>query len=351
MAKAEGGCFAGIVSATRLHLPLEKTEIPAETQVHLRNYVLAAQKLGVVAAIAVNSHGAAVERIVAEAAPGFKVHVLHVPCWGAFVPALNTLLGFAQRCGKKYILFQSLEVTCTSRVLERLLDHMTKDTLVVGPAMAGHTFQDGEQPLNGRTVPWNTLALWSVRKLTLTGFPNIADGFTGGGSPGGLSDPIVPSAGPMGSDSWWVEEEPFPIDNSMGRQVSASVTGIPAGVEEVTAIALLQHLLSGYHARAVLLQLPAEFDSEVSWKTSWGQDEARKKWHEYKMMSKVSRPAAQLQYLFPAVQRPSKDSTLSEGTGAEDANGPSLSTKKCGVVTHFSTSIRPAWRVERICVV
>merc|ERR1719182_1141930 len=76
----------------------------------------------------------------------------------------------------QHILYQSLETTCTPEVLARLLDHFTRDTLVVGAALSGHTFEEGEQPLNGRTTPWNTLALWSVRKLSLTGFLRIADG-------------------------------------------------------------------------------------------------------------------------------------------------------------------------------
>jgi hypothetical protein len=29
---------------------------------------------------------------------------------------------------------------------------------------------------SGRTSPWNTFAIWSVRQLGLTGFPMIGDG-------------------------------------------------------------------------------------------------------------------------------------------------------------------------------
>jgi len=248
----------------------------------------------------VNAHEAAVRSIAEEAAPGYHVHVLPVPCWGAFVPALNALLNFAQRFGAKYILYQSLEVQCTSEVLQRLLDHHTGDTLVVGPVFNGHDFRSGEQLLNGRTTPWNTLALWSVRKLALTGFLCIADGLPDvppslGREEGArmLNNPQEQepelSLGPMGSDDWWT------------RQASGQATtsnSIPAGVEEVTAIALLQHLHGQDRARAVLLQLPKQLEAQLSWSASWGKDERRAKWHKYKMESKVSRPAAQLQELF-----------------------------------------------------
>ena len=49
------------------------------------------------------------------------------------------------------------------------------------------------------------------------------------------------------------------------------------GVEEVTAIALLQHLHGSDRARAVLLQLPDHLEAQMSWAANWGKDEARKK--------------------------------------------------------------------------
>mmetsp|Transcript_110143 Transcript_110143/g.322265 ORF Transcript_110143/g.322265 Transcript_110143/m.322265 type:complete len:795 (+) Transcript_110143:68-2452(+) len=290
--------FAGIVSATRLHLPPETTEIPEATVQHLRNYVVSVQQLGIVAAVAVNACEEAVRHIAEEVAPGFKVYVLPVPCWGNFVPALNTLLNFSQQCSMKYILYQSLEVQCRAAVLQKLLDHHTHDTLVVGPVFSGHDFRAGEQPLNGRTTPWNTLALWSMRKLALTGFLCIADGLPDVppsiGREGQLNraeNPQEPESlsqlGPMGSNTWWTQD--------LGTSHASSV---PAGVEEVTAIALLQHLHGKDHARAVLLQLPRELEAELCWEASWGKDERRAAWHKYKMESKVSRPAAQMEELF-----------------------------------------------------
>ncbi|CAE7385990.1 unnamed protein product [Symbiodinium sp. CCMP2592] len=168
--------FSRIVSGTRMHLKPDQSEIPEATAEHLRRYVQQARKLGVITAIAVNSHVDKVKQIAEEAEPDLTLHVLHVPCWGAFVPALNALLNFAQRKGAKYILYQSLEVCCTRDVLQRVLDHHGSDCLVVGPVFEGHNFRPGEQILDGRSSPWNTLALWSVRKLALTGFLCIADG-------------------------------------------------------------------------------------------------------------------------------------------------------------------------------
>ncbi|CAE8587639.1 unnamed protein product [Polarella glacialis] len=288
--------FSRIVSATRLHLPPEAEEIPEATADHLRKYVSQAKMLGVVAAIAVNGHVDEVSRIAEETEPGFKVNILHVPCWGAFVPALNALLNFAQGKGKKYILYQSLEVCCARDVLQRLLDHHTADTLVVGPVVDGHVFCDGEQPLNGRSSPWNTLALWSVRKLALTGFLCIADGLpdvppsVSRETSMAFADELNPQdsmSSPMGSDGWWSHSEG--ASGPFGRQQSAPVASVPAGVEEVTAIALLQHLHGSDRSRAVLVKLPPHLEAKMSWAASWGQDEKRKKWHKYKMASKAHR--------------------------------------------------------------
>ena len=33
--------------------------------------------------------------------------------------------------------------------------------------------------IRGRTCPWNTFAIWDVKKLALTGFPLIGDGIEG----------------------------------------------------------------------------------------------------------------------------------------------------------------------------
>mmetsp|Transcript_20724 Transcript_20724/g.44187 ORF Transcript_20724/g.44187 Transcript_20724/m.44187 type:complete len:835 (-) Transcript_20724:113-2617(-) len=318
--------FGNIVSATRLHLPADATELPEATVEHLRKYITQAKHLGVVTAIAVNAHELAVRRIAEETVPGFQINILPVPCWGAFVPALNALLTFAQRSGKKYILYQSLEVQCTVDVLQRLVDFHTNDTLVVGPVFDGHNFQAGERLLNGRTTPWNTLALWSVRKLALTGFLCIADGLTEVPPTVGKDrDPKHSVAGAinpqeselqtselqageeegdelardvMGSDDWWTRE----ISTNPWAVQANSKSSVPGGVEEVSAIALLQHLHGKDRARAVLVELRPDMARQLSWAASWGKDERRAKWHKYKMETKITRPVAQLQELFS--QRP-----------------------------------------------
>lgn len=295
-----------VISATRLHFPADKSVIPQVTVGHLQTYAASIKELDIPCAVAVNSLQADVERIMRETAPEIDLKVLHVPVWGAFVPALNTLLGEAQRRGARYILYQSLEVICSRPVLTRLLQHHTLDVLVVGPVLEGHTYTPGPQPLNGRTSPWNTLALWSTRKLALTGFLSIADGLpktatrlsrqVSGEDATQDSDSDFDLEEPkMGTEDWW--NAPASGSLGFGRQMSEAL-GVPAGVEEVTAIAILQHLTGDSQARAVLLQLPDELQQQVSWKADWGNDVRRKQWHEYKMASKVARPAAQIRQLF-----------------------------------------------------
>jgi len=222
--------------------------------------------------------------------------------------------------------------------------------------------------------------------LALTGFLCIADGLPDSSDQSALqhspmmienpqeSGPLA--AAPMGSDSWWSGQK-------FTRQQSAKAKTIPAGVEEVTAIALLQHLHGFQHSRAVLLQLPPNMEAQLSWTASWGKDEARKKWHQYKMASKVARPAAQLQELFK-FKTPSSSSLTSlnaDGDKSED-EGPSCrrglfnrkrtksssdmvaqpeapaesevsatsAAMKVGKVQHYGESIMPAFHVQWICL-
>lgn len=353
--------FPDVVSATRMHVPQGATEIPAATEQHLRNYAVAVRALGTVAAIAVNALEADVARILHEAAPGLEAHVLPVPCWGAFVPALNALLGFAQQRGRKHILFHSLEVHCTPPILQHLLAHHTKHTLVVGAAMDGHVFVEGERPLDGRSAPWNTLCVWAVRKLSLTGFLCIADGLKTCSSPHEeLQDKRGDDkrASPMGSAGWWTASSAGIAAAPLVRHESPDGQ-VPAGVEEVTAIALLQHLLGADDARAILLRLPAELEKQLCWKTSWAGDAAREKWHEYKMSSKISRPAAQLDQLFHKQRGAGKSlasmlfvggSMLSTPAPVQDVAEKPSRSHQFGTVMHHGASIRPPPQVESICM-
>ena len=184
-----------------------------------------------------------------------NIHILSVTPWDKFVPALNALVSFAAvSCQARYILFVSAETSASESSMQQLKRHMVdKDTLVIGALLSGHDYRPSTKgvALNGRTTPWNTLALWNVPKLALTGVPLIADGLH-------LNE-----------------------DGSRGA----------AGVEEVATIAVLQKILGADQAKAKLVKL-----ADVEWDQTF-EDEERRKWHEQKMNSKVERAARQLELL------------------------------------------------------
>jgi hypothetical protein len=181
-----------------------------------------------------------------------RLHVLSVTPWGKFVPALNALVLFAasHECKADQILFVSAETSASRAAVETLQSHMTPDTLVAGAYLQGHEYQgsDVSVDLNGRTSPWNTLAVWDLKKLTLTGFQLVSDGV--------LTD---------------------------------DATDPSFGIEEVVATALLQKLLGADQAKSKLVKLP-----DVDWNQDF-DDPERKQWHEEKMKSKLTRAARQLQ--------------------------------------------------------
>lgn len=336
---------------------------------NLRKYATSTHALGVAGGIAVNCMQETILAVVREAEPDADIQVLHVPVWGAFVPALNTLLGEAQRRRCKFILYQSLEVACHPAILKKLLDYHTTETLVVGPVLDGHIFMDGRQILNGRTSPWNTLALWSTRKLGLSGFLNVAEGLPGKGAvdrqiSGYSAEPEEgsPAAPAMGSEDWWTGR----ASQGLNFRQCTDFGDVPAGVEEVTAIALLQHLIGEDNARAVLVDLPKSLESKVTWKTNWDGDEKRRQWHEHKMNTKIARPAAQIRQLFRKVKKSSEPAPLLQdllprlGTGSPQGGTPvgaagqeqQADEKQLafGVVHHFGEFISPPMQVERICM-
>jgi len=344
-----------VFSATRTHFPPTTTELPEDVVSNLKKYAISTQALGIAGAVAVNRLEDQVRAVIAEAAPEADIEVLHVPVWGAFVPALNTLLGEAQRRRSKFILFQSLEVVCDPAVLRKLLDWHTSETLVVGPVLNGHTYVEGKQVLNGRTTPWNTLALWSTRKLGLTGFLSVAEGLPDANAVtrqiSGDSDDGTPRPPAMGSEAWWEGTMPGGLPQVMRQK---SVAGeVPAGVEEVTAIALLQHLLGEAEARAVLIDLPKSMEDKVSWKTNWDGDEKRRQWHEHKMKTKITRPAAQMKKLFGLGRRGSGMAApllpFSKTRASEEASTQDQQLQ-FGYVHHFSESVAPPRQVEWICM-
>ena len=162
--------------------------------------------------------------------------------------AIWSLTNSSESCDK--ILFVSLETTAPKDAIDLLQSHLLPDTLVVGGALPGHDFQkkDGALPLNGRTTPWNTISVWNLQKLALTGFLLVSEGHL-------------------------TEEHSF-------------------GVEEVAAISCLQRLLGASLAKAKLINLP-----NVEWNVGNFEDPDRRKWHSDKMKSKIDRAERQTKLL------------------------------------------------------
>jgi len=191
------------------------------------------------------------------------IHILPVTPWGRFVPALNALVHYAHEdIQAEYILMISAEVSASAASIHELYNHCREENegdqsyvLVAGAALNGHSTPNfpsqpnnnqclsniNNVPLNGRTCPWNTLALWNLSKLVLTGFLSVSD------------------------------------------------IGSSAGIEECAAIAMHQTLFP--KARAKLVRL-----SDVQWHENF-DDEERRQWHERKMNSKRERAEAQLKLL------------------------------------------------------
>ncbi len=177
---------------------------------------------------------------------GNRVKLFHVHPWISYTQPLNMIVEKALVLGVTHLLFQSIEVTVSKEDVQKLADHMDENTLVIGAKLhEKHGRRQGMQLLNGWNAPWNTLALWNLQKLGLTGFLTISSG---------------------------------------------NIDGIPGGVEEVVAISLLQHLQpSKMTAKLITLD-------SVHWNASW-ECEYRTKYHESKMASKQERAMAQLEVL------------------------------------------------------
>jgi hypothetical protein len=111
--------------------------------------------------------------------PHPPIQVLPVTPWGRFVFALNALIRYAAvDCQAQFILFVSAETDASASSVSTLIRHADDDaTLVAGALLPGHDFHvNTTVKLTGRTTPWNTLAVWNVPKLALTGFPLVSDG-------------------------------------------------------------------------------------------------------------------------------------------------------------------------------
>ncbi|KAI2510399.1 hypothetical protein MHU86_3972 [Fragilaria crotonensis] len=202
-----------------------------------------------------------------------RLQIIPVTPWNAFVPALNAIASRSALDGASLCLFCSAETQTSPESVRILLQHMDDDdVLVAGAVLPGHSYQKNSiQPLNGVTTPWNTLAVWNLAKLTLVGFPLVADG---------LHTIVIDN-----------DDE---SNNNNSNQQGIRTKRAPGGVEEVSAIALLQHLLGPTHAKAKLVPL---LPDDTLWDQDFNGNKERQAWHETKMKSKVERPAVHLQLL------------------------------------------------------
>ena len=185
-----------------------------------------------------------------------RVTLLPVTPWGSFTTALNAATNVAVDGGFAFIAFQSLEFRLRAETATRLLHCLAadEDLLVAGPALEGHEFLHGRQALRGRTCPWNTCAIWSLRHLAILGFPPLGDAY-------------------------------------------GTAYG---GVEEVSAIWVAQVVRP--QLRALLVRCAKPSDTVLQWQTDF-EDAQRAAWHASKMRSKDERPAAQLQLIGGAAAR------------------------------------------------
>lgn len=178
-----------------------------------------------------------------------KVTLLPIQPWGYFIFPLNVALQVAQDRDCERIAFQSVEFQLSSVSAKKLLQlsSINSNILVIGPEMKGHEFTEGINILTGRSCPWNTFALWNVDHLARTGFPMIGDGV------------------------------------ASNRAIG--------GVEEVSAISLLQHI--DPTLLALLVRFP---EATLNWNTKF-DDKEREQYHKTKMASKNERPAEQMRVL------------------------------------------------------
>jgi hypothetical protein len=253
-----------LVVATRIHSKeAEAPDRAALDETALRLFLQGAVQYGDFVVVAVGGGDDlvfAIRRVVgefvlsADVSPE-RIHVVPVTPWGNFTPALNASLSLAASLGAHFILYQSLETVVGPESVAILRDSLGPRDLVVGAALPGHDFRPGLRSVSGLTVPWNTLALWSVPKLCQTGFLAVGEG---------------------------------------------CIEGVAGGVEEVTAVAVLQLIDRSkngiswpLHSSccAKLIRVP-----KIHWETHW-DDEGRRLWHEKKMRSKESRADMQLKVL------------------------------------------------------
>ena len=180
-------------------------------------------------------------------------------------------------------------------------------------------------PLRGRTCPWNTMAMWDVGKLALTGFPIIGDGGfynkynkekengitiidqsvidndTNDSNYNHTTTKLSNVSQPLNKRS--IKDLAAKGENNSEDLTTATDTDakvfIKGGVEEVGAISLLQKIHPEY--KAVLIDAKEGVDYEWKVNDFKGDDgksnEVRKSWHGKKMATKDERPRLQMQMM------------------------------------------------------
>ncbi|KAI9011713.1 hypothetical protein DFJ74DRAFT_610308 [Hyaloraphidium curvatum] len=199
---SEAAAVPDVVVATRVHRLNSPGRGVAPVDASLPrdlSALLSARSHAAALLVAFDAEDAPLAAAVAEfcrGAGGFARGVGVRP-WGAFVPALNALVADAARCvpRPRFLLLRSAEAGCTdgdAAALRRAAD----GALVAGKRLQGHDFR-GTEPgvpvrveLTGTTVPWNTLAMWDLDKLALTGFLLASEGLAPG-TRGGVEEAAV----------------------------------------------------------------------------------------------------------------------------------------------------------------
>lgn len=265
---SESGPIDGMLVATRIHF---KNELECELDIEkVRNFVRYASMYARCIVFAIESREGVMEKLSEECVAlererEIRIHCFPVSPWGSFSLALNAIVNFAAKNLWGLICFQSLEVTPNSDIALCLVDEIMKDinnTLVVGAAFPGqHDFMPGRHLINGCTVPWNTFAVWNTRKICITGFTLISEG--------------------------------LPPCNELTRfNFTDQNIAIPAGIEEVCTISVLQKL----QPDRCIAKLVLHPSTANSWNMNF-TDEARKEWHKTKMSSKLERSQRQLDFV------------------------------------------------------
>ncbi|MCJ8345197.1 hypothetical protein MJH12_06635, partial [bacterium] len=177
---------------------------------------------------------------------GDALRILYVNPWISYTQPLNMLVDKAFGIGASELILQSIDVWTSRSQMSALISQMDDKTLVVGAKMDEfHGRKEGLNPISGWCCPWNTLAIWDLKKLGITGFLPL--------SGGNLDD-------------------------------------LQGGVEEVMAISILQQIIND-QCRAKIVNV-----GTVKWDVDWPCSD-RAKAHQIKMESKNKRAKNQMNYL------------------------------------------------------